>query len=158
MPTGEALAREVAGGVPDPELPALTLEDLGVLRSVDLDASGRVSVVITPTYSGCPALEVMTRDLEEALTAVGFQKVEVRVQLDPAWDTDSLGPRARPRLAGAGIAPPPTSGQPLRLSPRCPRCGSPRTRELSRFGATACKSLWRCEGCAEPFEHFKALR
>ncbi len=158
MPPGEATARRVASRVLDPELPTLTLEDLGVLRSVQVEPSGKVLVVLTPTYSGCPALEVMKRDVTDALFAAGFTDVQVDIELQPAWTTESLGRQARQKLAQAGIAPPPdrvAEALPLRLSLRCPSCGSVRTHEISRFGATACKSLWRCLACGEPFEHFK---
>jgi ring-1,2-phenylacetyl-CoA epoxidase subunit PaaD len=151
---------EVAGGVPDPELPTLTLADLGVLRSARVDMAGHVEVRLTPTYSGCPALEVMRHDVLGALAAAGYPDASVGFDLAPAWSTDQLGPAARDRLAVAGIAPPAARGAaaPLVMSVRCPRCGSVRTREISRFGATACKSLWCCTACQEPFEHFKVLR
>jgi ring-1,2-phenylacetyl-CoA epoxidase subunit PaaD len=160
MPTGEVTPWEVAGAVPDPELPALTLADLGVLRSAKVDDSGHVEVRLTPTYSGCPALEVMRHDVLSALKAAGYPDATVGFDLAPAWSTDQLGPDGRSRLEAAGIAPPaaPGTALPLVMSLKCPRCGSIRTREISRFGATACKSLWRCTACQEPFEHFKVLR
>jgi ring-1,2-phenylacetyl-CoA epoxidase subunit PaaD len=160
MPTGEVTPWEVAGSVPDPELPALTLADLGVLRSAEVDDSGHVAVRLTPTYSGCPALEVMRKDVLSALKAAGYPDASVGFDLAPAWNTDQLGPCGRSRLEAAGIAPPAAPGVavPLIMSLKCPRCGSVRTREISRFGATACKSLWRCTACLEPFEHFKVLR
>lgn len=159
MPAGELSAWEVAAHVVDPELPALTLEDLGVLRSVDVGADGEVAVILTPTYSGCPALEVMRRDVVAALLAAGFKSVRVDFQLQPAWSTDRMGERARARLHEMGIVPPVARGgdSVLRLSLKCPQCGSLRTEETSHFGTTACKSLWRCLACGEPFEHFKAL-
>jgi ring-1,2-phenylacetyl-CoA epoxidase subunit PaaD len=121
-----------------------------------------VHVQITPTYSGCPAMETISDDLVEALTAAGYQHVDVEFVLSPAWTTDDLTDEGRERLAEAGIAPPgpaharggPTA---LALSVRCPQCGSLDTRESSRFGSTACKSLWVCRSCHEPFDHFKAL-
>ncbi|HEY0453917.1 1,2-phenylacetyl-CoA epoxidase subunit PaaD [Actinophytocola sp.] len=160
-------ALEVASGVLDPELPVLTLADLGVLRSVEEHAGGRVVVTITPTYTGCPALEEMRADLRRRLRAAGYADVEVRTELSPAWTTDWISPAGRRKLLAHGIAPPgpvgPRSGPvPLRLTPPvsrvpCPRCGSMRTTELSRFSATACKALRRCESCREPFEHVKEI-
>lgn len=156
--------RAVASSVPDPELPPLTLADLGVLRSVSVDAdSGAVTVTITPTYSGCPALEVMRADLVSRLAAAGHADVRVQVALAPAWTTDWITDEGRRKLASAGISPPgrvgPRGPVPLVLSPSppsaaCPRCGS-ESVELSRFGSTPCKSLRRCTSCGEPFEHFK---
>ena len=159
MPAGELTAWEVAAAVADPELPALTLEDLGVLRSVDMGPDGAVVVVLTPTYSGCPALEVMRQDVVAALERAGYRPVRVEFQLRPAWSTELLSAQGRARLAEMGIAPPAPSGggHLLRLSLKCPQCGSLRTEETSHFGSTACKSLWRCLACGEPFEHFKAL-
>jgi ring-1,2-phenylacetyl-CoA epoxidase subunit PaaD len=160
MPAGEVTPWEVAGAVPDPELPALTLADLGVLRSAEVDDSGHVEVRLTPTYSGCPALEVMRQDVIVALRAACYPDASVGFDLAPAWNTDQLGPLGRSRLEGVGIAPPAAPGMAVRLpmSLKCPHCGSVHTREISRFGATACKSLWRCTACQEPFEHFKVLR
>ncbi|MEU6150654.1 1,2-phenylacetyl-CoA epoxidase subunit PaaD [Actinosynnema sp. NPDC047251] len=160
-------ALEVAAQVRDPELPVLTLADLGVLRDVAVE-DGRVLVTITPTYSGCPAVDEMGADLRRSLRAAGFEQVEVRLSLSPAWTTDWITDDGRRKLADAGIAPPSRLGPvavgpvPLRLTPppsrvACPRCGSPRTVELSRFGSTACKALRRCEDCAEPFEHIKEI-
>lgn len=152
-----------AAGVLDPEVPVLTIEDLGVLRDVSLDA-GAVTVTVTPTYSGCPALEAIEHDVAAAVRAVGFDRVVVRRVLAPAWTTDWMTDEGRRKLEAYGVAPPPGptaahSGGPVpvSLSVRCPQCGSPDTRELSRFGSTACKSLWRCTTCREPFDHFKAL-
>jgi len=152
-------AAEAVAAVPDPELPMVTIADLGILRSVEASEDGRVTVTITPTYSGCPAMDTIRTDIRRALADAGFPQVEVRTRLSPAWTTDWMSPEARSKLAVAGIAPPGPSGGPVavRLSVRCPQCGSPDTGEISRFGATACKSLWRCRNCAEPFEHFKAL-
>jgi ring-1,2-phenylacetyl-CoA epoxidase subunit PaaD len=159
-------ARAVAESVLDPELPVLTLADLGVLRSVS-ERDGRVVVEITPTYSGCPAIEEMRADLRRRLGAAGYAEVEVRTVLSPAWTTDWISEDGRRKLAEHGIAPParvgPRTGPiPLRLTPpltrvRCPRCDSPDTTELSRFSATACKALRRCESCREPFEHVKEI-
>lgn len=150
-------ARAVAETVTDPELPQLTLADLGVLREVK-EEDGRVTVSITPTYTGCPAMDTMRDDLIQRLTGAGYAEVDVRVVLRPAWSTDWISASGREKLAAAGIAPPGPSGGPVALAIRlrCPRCGSPDTEELSRFGSTACKALWRCRACAEPFDHVKA--
>ncbi|MHA6803535.1 1,2-phenylacetyl-CoA epoxidase subunit PaaD [Salinifilum ghardaiensis] len=166
--SAEQWARSVAEAVTDPELPMLTLADLGVLRAVELAADGTVVVTLTPTYSGCPALAEMRADVHRRLTGAGFADVEVRTVLDPPWTTDWISAEGRRKLAEHGIAPPgsaPAHGSgpvPLTLGPprravTCPRCGSRETEELSRFGSTACKALRRCRSCAEPFEHFKEL-
>jgi ring-1,2-phenylacetyl-CoA epoxidase subunit PaaD len=171
--------RRAVGAVTDPELPMLTLADLGVLRDVRVSADGRVVVILTPTYTGCPALAVMRADLTRAVTDAGYPNVEIGVALDPPWSTDWITPAGRRKLARAGIAPPgpaPRRGPgpvPIRLARGpvahdaiivpapaaicCPHCGSMETEERSRFGATACRSLWRCRTCAEPFEHMKAI-
>jgi ring-1,2-phenylacetyl-CoA epoxidase subunit PaaD len=141
--------------VVDPEIRAVTIEELGILRDVTVDDAGHVVVTITPTYSGCPALDLIRTDITAALTAAGFGDAEVRITLTPPWSTDQISPTGREKLAGQGIAPP--GMVTLRLSPRCPACGSPDTEQLSRFGSTACKSLWRCRTCAEPFDAVKPL-
>lgn len=160
-------ARRVAGTVTDPELPMLTLADLGVLREVDVDGAGAVTVSITPTYSGCPAMDTMRDDLVHALRGAGFGEVRVNVVLRPAWSTDWISEDGRRKLAAAGIAPPGPAPRrapgpvPLTLAaPRavpCPQCGSADTELTSRFGATACKALHRCLVCREPFEHVKEI-
>jgi ring-1,2-phenylacetyl-CoA epoxidase subunit PaaD len=151
----------VAGAVPDPEIPVLTIEDLGILRDVAVDDRGRVHVQITPTYSGCPAMDAIRADVVEALEREGYAEVRVELVLSPAWTTDWMSEEGRRKLEEYGIAPPepqPADGPvPLSLSLRCPQCGSPDTRELSRFGSTACKSLWVCNACREPFDHFKSI-
>jgi ring-1,2-phenylacetyl-CoA epoxidase subunit PaaD len=156
-----ARARALAAAVPDPEVPVLTIDDLGVLREVSVDDSGRVEVVITPTYSGCPAMDAIREDVLRALHDNGFSDAEVRLVLSPAWTTDWMSEEGRRKLTEYGIAPPtgrrPAGPVALTLAVRCPRCGSADTRELSRFGSTACKSLWQCRSCAEPFDHFKAI-
>ncbi|MFC7494808.1 MULTISPECIES: 1,2-phenylacetyl-CoA epoxidase subunit PaaD [unclassified Nocardioides] len=153
-------AWKIAADVVDPELPVVTIGDLGILRDVTEDDQGRVHVTITPTYSGCPAMETITADLVEALTAAGYQRVDVEYVLSPAWTTDWMTDDARAKLEAYGIAPPgpvaPDEPVALPLAVRCPNCGSPDTRESSRFGSTACKSLWVCRACREPFDHFKA--
>jgi ring-1,2-phenylacetyl-CoA epoxidase subunit PaaD len=152
-------ARAVAERVTDPELPMLTLADLGVLRSVRV-TDGRVDVAITPTYSGCPALATMRADLTRALREAGFEDVVVRVDLSEPWTTDWISERGRAALEEAGIsAPGPvqlTLG-PVRRVVRCPRCGSPDTTVISEFGSTACRALYRCEACREPFDHVKEI-
>lgn len=152
-------ARAVAAEVRDPEVPVLTIDDLGVLRDVTADGD-RVTVTITPTYSGCPAMDTIRDDLVLALTDAGFADVDVRLVLSPAWTTDWMSDEGKRKLTAYGIAPPTGRAAvrgpiPLALSVRCPRCGSPQTREVSRFGSTSCKSLWECTACLEPFDHFK---
>jgi len=159
-------AAAVAATVTDPELPMLTLADLGVLRSVS-ESEGRVVVAITPTYTGCPAMDTMRDDLEHALVSAGYPDVEIRTQLSPAWTSDWISASGRRKLAAAGIAPPGAAPRrsgpiPLTLSAPvsrvlCPHCGSADTEEQSRFGATACKALRRCRACLEPFEHVKEI-
>lgn len=162
-----ARAREVAESVPDPELPMLTLADLGVLRDVTVDGDHAV-VSLTPTYSGCPAMHEMRRDMTARLAAAGFAKVEVRTLLTPPWSSDLISAVGRAKLAAAGIAPPrsfPKAGSgpvPLTLfaaSPAvaCPVCGSSDTRRTAAFSGTACKDLHRCQACGEPFEHVKEI-
>ena len=150
--------RSVLAQVYDPEIPVITIEDLGILRDVQVEGE-RVVVTITPTYSGCPAMQEIEADIRSALD--GFD-VEVRTVLSPAWTTDWMTDRGRDRLRAYGIAPPerrPAGAVlvPLGL-PRlvCPQCGSADTEELSRFGSTSCKALWRCRSCREPFDHFRA--
>ena len=154
-------AWRVASRVLDPELPVVTIEDLGILRDVTEDDQGRVHVQITPTYSGCPAMETIRTDLVDALTNAGYRQVTVEFVLSPAWTTDWLTDEARAKLAAYGVAPPAArvadGPVPLALSVRCPQCGSLDTAESSRFGSTACKSLWVCRSCKEPFDHFKPL-
>jgi ring-1,2-phenylacetyl-CoA epoxidase subunit PaaD len=153
-------ARRVAAAVVDPEVPVLTIEDLGVLRDVRLDGE-TVVVTLTPTYSGCPAIDQMRDDVLLALTAEGFRHVRVDFTLSPAWTTDWMSDAGKAKLEEYGIAPPThrageRSGPiPLSLGVKCPRCGSLRTREVSRFGSTACKSHFECLACLEPFDHFK---
>ncbi len=160
--------RAVAETVTDPELPMLTLADLGVLRDVRTEDDGTVVVEITPTYSGCPAMGVMRADLLHALHAAGFRDVDVRTVLSPAWTTDWISAEGRRKLAEAGIAPPgrapvrapepvPLQLGATRRTAACPLCGSTDTEELSEFSATACKALRRCRSCREPFEHVKEI-
>ena len=152
-------AWDVAASVLDPEVPVLTIEDLGILRAVDVDDSG-VRVTITPTYSGCPAMESIRDDILAAFAQAGRDDVRVDFVLAPAWTTDWMSDDGKRKLEDYGIVPPQNrTDQPVALSLtlRCPQCGSPDTRELSRFGSTACKSLWVCNACREPFDHFKAI-
>lgn len=157
----------VAATVVDPELPMLTLADLGVLRNVETAPDGTVIASITPTYSGCPAMDAMKVDLTRRLQRAGYDRVEVRTVLSPPWSTDDISADGRRALAEHGIAPPgpaPRDDAPVlvALQPRprrvaCPQCGSSDTVEISRFSSTACKALRRCSACAEPFEHVKEL-
>ncbi|MFD7434942.1 1,2-phenylacetyl-CoA epoxidase subunit PaaD [Streptomyces sp. NPDC059861] len=178
MVTTTALEEEliaIAGSVPDPELPVLTLRELGVLRAVHLRGEDAVEVELTPTYTGCPAVEAMSLDIERALHEHGVRDVTVRTVLSPAWSTDDITPEGRRKLREFGIAPPRVRAQsgpvPLELGPvrtltaaadetepvRCPHCGCADTELLSRFSSTACKALRRCLSCREPFDHFKEL-
>lgn len=153
--------RRLAGSVPDPELPVLTLEELGVLRDLRMPAPGRVEVELTPTYTGCPAIEAMSSDIERVLHEHGIPDVEVRTVLSPAWSTDAISAEGRRKLEEYGVAPPRPGGDRgpvmVGLSVRCPHCGSTDTELLSRFSSTACKALRRCVSCREPFDHFKEL-
>jgi ring-1,2-phenylacetyl-CoA epoxidase subunit PaaD len=168
IPGGLRAAREIAAAVPDPELPMMTLADLGILRRVTAE-DGHVVVTITPTYSGCPALPEIARDLRYRLGQAGFADVIVRTELAPAWSSDQITPQGRGKLRAAGIAPPgpgPRSSRgpvPLTLTAArrepvaCPRCGSRDTEQTAAFGATACTALFRCGTCREPFEHVKDI-
>jgi ring-1,2-phenylacetyl-CoA epoxidase subunit PaaD len=148
----------VVASVVDPELRVVTIEELGILRDVTSDGDGRVTVTITPTYTGCPAMDVIRADILTALRAAGLPDAEVVTVFAPAWSTDWISPGGRAKLAAAGVAPPgPAHAVPLSLSVRCTLCGSPDTEQLSRFGSTACKALWRCRSCGEPFDAIKAL-
>ena len=157
-------AEAAAATVVDPELPMLTLADLGVLRSVEVQ-DGRAVVTITPTYTGCPALVTMKADLRLSLAAAGFPDAEVRTTLAPAWSTDWISAAGRRALQEHGIAPPGRVGRrvvdlPLLErppDPACPRCGSTDTRVVSRFGASACTSQHACRSCSEPFDKVKEL-
>jgi ring-1,2-phenylacetyl-CoA epoxidase subunit PaaD len=159
-------AWRVLDGVLDPEVPAVSVVELGIVREVR-DHADELEVVLTPTYSGCPATEVIEADVREALEAAGLGPMRMTLQRAPAWTTDWIQPEGRRKLREYGIAPPGpvdvSQGTPIRLARRnaqaiaCPRCGSANTERLSAFGATACKALYRCVACREPFEHFKPI-
>ena len=161
-----SIAYAVAATVTDPEMPMLTLEDLGVLRGVE-EHDDTVVVAITPTYSGCPAMATMRDDLVHRLRDAGYADVHVKVELTPAWSSDWITDRGRRALADHGISAPGPAGRrsgpvPLTLTPTrraiaCPRCGSADVDLTSEFGATACKALYRCTSCLEPFEHVKEI-
>lgn len=138
--------------VPDPEIPVLTLTDLGIIRNVDWEDDTCV-VTVTPTYSGCPATSIINLDIETALREKGMTDIELRNQLDPAWTTDWMSEKGRAKLEEYGIAPPQPAGGPA----RCPHCGSASLEKLSQFGSTPCKAQWRCKDCLEPFEYFKCI-
>jgi ring-1,2-phenylacetyl-CoA epoxidase subunit PaaD len=151
---------DLLDAVKDPEIPALSLWDLGVLRDIQRQGS-EVQVTITPTYSGCPAVDAMADDIRAALIAAGFEQVRVKTQLAPAWTTDWMSARGREKLRAYGIAPPEDGDSDDGLTPEtavaCPHCGSRETRRISEFGSTACKALFRCGDCDEPFDYFKKL-
>jgi len=142
-------AREVAGGVVDPEIPVLTIGELGILRTVGVE-EGTVVVTITPTYSGCPAMRQIEADIRSDLADAGFDRVEVITTHAPAWTTDWIGPEAAAKLTAFGIAPPSSAAEVV-----CPRCEASAPRLVSRFGSTACKALMVCSRCGEPFDWFK---
>ncbi|MET0976099.1 MAG: 1,2-phenylacetyl-CoA epoxidase subunit PaaD [Leifsonia sp.] len=154
---------EIAATVVDPELPVLTIEDLGILRRVSVDDDG-IRVEITPTYSGCPAIEAIRADVLGALAADGFAEASVEFVLSPAWTTDWMSAAGRDKLRDYGITPPrgtaaaePSGPVRLSLAVKCPRCDSLDTREIARFGSTSCKALYECRACLEPFDYFKVL-
>lgn len=154
-------ARAVAATVPDPEIPAVTVADLGILRGVT-DDKGTIVVRLTPTYTGCPAVLAIELAVEAALHEAGFADVRIERVLSPAWSTDDITATGRDKLRAYGIAPPEgPSGRGALVfgaqSITCPRCGSRNTNRISEFGSTACKALWRCEDCREPFDYFKCL-
>lgn len=142
--------------VVDPDIPVMTIADIGILRDVSVADDGAVTVGITPTYSGCPALAVMEEDIVAALGGVGVDYVTVVVRHTPVWTTDWLTEEAKHKLAAFGIAPPDST---LSVVPEvlCPQCSSSGTAKISEFGSTACKSLWVCTTCSEPFDYFKAI-
>ena len=144
MPDPAAI-RAVLASVEDPEIPVLSVLDLGIVRAIDEDA-----IVITPTYSGCPATHAIETAIRAALDAAGFRAVAIRTVLSPPWSTDMISDEGRAKLHAYGIAPPTLSA-----TATCPQCGSTDTAEVSRFGSTPCKAQWRCLTCLEPFDRFK---
>lgn len=157
-------ALEAAATVADPEIPVLSIADLGVLRGARIAEDGAVEVDITPTYSGCPAMRMIAEQVEAALAEAGIAPARVRTVLAPAWTTDWMTEAGREALRAYGIAPPAPRAAARRAlfgeeaaAVACPRCGSAATEKLSEFGSTACKALWRCTACREPFDHFKCL-
>jgi len=155
-------ARAAAARATDPELPFLTIEELGVLNDVVADAAGRVTVTILPTYSGCPAMGVIALEVESELLKAGFPDARVVVVNAPAWTTDRMSASAREKLRAHGVSPPERRAQKRALfaAPSdivCPRCASGDVERISEFGSTACKALWRCRACREPFEQFKCV-
>jgi len=137
---------DVLTNVPDPEIPVISVVDLGIIRSVE---SSPPAVLLTPTYSGCPATLVIEQAVRSALDSAGFRDVGIRTVLSPPWTTDWISESGRRKLEAYGIAPP------GRGAVHCPQCGSTEVEEISRFGSTPCKALWRCRSCAEPFDLFK---
>ncbi|MBI2801679.1 MAG: phenylacetate-CoA oxygenase subunit PaaJ [Gammaproteobacteria bacterium] len=162
MTTIEAKVWAALQAVPDPEIPVISITDLGIVREVDC-AAERVTVVVTPTYAGCPATEVIKADIVSALRELGITSIEIKLRLTPPWTTDWLTPAAHAALREYGIAPPHITldgvtredTHAITFKPRCPRCTSLQTECLSEFGATPCKALYRCQRCREPFEYFK---
>lgn len=160
-PADLARAWSVLGEVMDPEVPVVSVVDLGIVRDLDW-RGGHLHVVVTPTYSGCPATEVIERDIEQALEGAGFAAPNLELRLAPAWTTDWISDDGRERLRAYGIAPPSGSTSKRALlgetpEVRCPQCGSVHTEQLSEFGSTACKALYRCVECREPFDYFKCI-
>lgn len=138
--------------VPDPEIPVISLTDLGIIREVAYEG-GTLIVSVTPTYSGCPATSIINLDIETALRGHGIEHLELRRQLSPAWTTDWMTQEGRDKLEAYGIAPPQPAGGPK----KCPQCGSQHVEKMSQFGSTPCKAQWRCTACLEPFDYFKCI-
>lgn len=162
--TPQQKAWDIAATVVDPEIPVLSIADLGILRKVDV-AGSEVTVTITPTYSGCPAMDAIRDDLHAAFKKEGYADVHVDLVLAPAWTTDWMSEAGKQKLQEYGIAPPSGNSRagghsgPIRLSlaVKCPQCNSLNTKELTRFGSTSCKALYVCQDCKEPFDYFKVL-
>ncbi|MBX3535654.1 MAG: phenylacetate-CoA oxygenase subunit PaaJ [Xanthobacteraceae bacterium] len=150
-----------AAAVVDPELPVLTIEDLGVLREVRVSGEGKVEALITPTYLGCPAMNMITLEVELALERAGFAKPKVTTVMSPAWSTDWMSESGKEKLREFGIAPPLAKAGRRALfgeeNVACPLCKSTNTERISEFGSTSCKALWRCKACSEPFDYFKCI-
>lgn len=158
MKTHDALW-DIAARINDPEIPVLSIADLGILRGVQASENGHVHVVITPTYSGCPAMDTIRDDLKTEFAREGL-KAEIELVLSPAWTTDWMSEEGKAKLRDYGIAAPThrSDGKvTLKLGVKCPRCDSLNTRELTRFGSTSCKALYQCQACLEPFDYFKVL-
>lgn len=162
-PLSVDVARKALSEIADPEIPLISITELGVVRDVTV-AENRAIITLTPTYSGCPAMAAITEDVIAKLRKVGFSTVEVRTVLSPAWSTDWIAPEAHDRLRASGIAPPHVvrTGNTHRIqlfirAIECPRCNSENTERLSEFGSTACKAMYRCLVCREPFDFFKPL-
>jgi len=160
-------AWEVLRAIPDPEIPVISIVELGIVREVTVSGT-RVRVAITPTYSGCPAIHAIEEDIDARLRERGYTEVDVTQRLSPAWTTDWMAEEARERLRAYGIVPPQpahssghgTDSHRIHIHSRgvnCPRCGSANTEQLSAFGSTACKAMYRCIDCREPFDYFKPL-
>ena len=145
----EAAIMAVLAEVPDPEIPAVSVLELGIVRGFERDGAGG-KVIVTPTYSGCPATQYIEQSIREALDAAGFRAVAIETRIAPPWTTDWITPAGHDKLRAYGIAPPSRS-----VEVACPQCGSVETEEVSRFGSTPCKSQWRCRNCLEPFDRFK---
>ena len=143
---------EWLGAIPDPEIPVITLVDLGIIRGAEWQDDTLI-VTVTPTYSGCPATSMINFEIETALRGHGIEKLELKRQLSPAWTTDWMSDAGRAKLEEYGIAPPQPAGGP----DRCPQCKSNNLERLSQFGSTPCKAQWRCRDCLEPFEYFKCI-
>ena len=162
-PTDLARAWAAVADVPDPEIPVLSVVDLGIVRRLEISGGGEVRLGIAPTYSGCPATSTIRRSLIEALQAAGFRDVVAEHELSPPWTSDWMTDEGREKLRAYGIAPPVRPVDPTRRIAHgdpaiaCPLCGSEATERLSEFGSTPCKSLHRCTACLEPFDHFKCI-
>lgn len=162
IPLSLAVVREHLARVCDPEIPSLSIEDLGILRDVTINGDA-VHIVITPSYSGCPAMHTIAQDIEREMRAAGASTVNVETRLAPAWTSDWLSAAGRAKLLAAGIAPPASVVNTTRAligvsdDVACPRCRSASTELVSEFGSTACKALYRCLDCLEPFDYFKCL-
>ncbi len=152
MSVSEAQIWDWLETVPDPEIPVISVVDLGVIRDVSV-AQDQVTVTITPTYSGCPAMAVISMDIETALAKNGVDNLNIQTRIAPAWTTDWLSEKGRARLEDFGIAPPQPAGGPF----RCPHCKSDQLEKISQFGSTPCKAQWRCKDCLEPFDYFKCI-
>lgn len=161
-PDDDASAKvwDIAAEVPDPEVPVLTIADLGVLRDASFDGN-KARVVLTPTYSGCPAIDHMRNEVAKRLLAAGYEEPEVCITLSPAWTTDWMSEAGKQKLEAYGIAPPVArcaamrGPLPVTIQVKCPRCHSLDTKEIARFGSTSCKALYECRACLEPFDYFK---